>query len=99
MPVEALEPGAEVAEHRIGRALRRDVERRPGEFLGAAQNVLAAVGPRQQLAAEADPEHRLVGVAEAAHHARKGGQVRIGRIVDRALLAAEDDQAVVVVGA
>ena len=53
VPMEAVELRADLGEQRIGRALRGDVERRPGELAGAVQVVLAAVGAREQLGAQA----------------------------------------------
>ncbi len=81
--------------HRIGLGLRRQRHPVPAEFGGAADLVLAAKGTRNQLAAEADAEHRAVLVGEIARQVEQAGEIRAILVVERVLAAAEHHHGIV----
>jgi hypothetical protein len=64
----------------------------PAELDRTAEDVLGAVAARHELRAEADAEHRLVGLAESARERRLARQIGVVGIVERALRAAEKNE-------
>ena len=56
--------------------------------------IVGAISAGENLAAEADAEHGLAGIAEAAREPGELRQIGMGFVIQRALLAAENDQRV-----
>ncbi len=99
VPVEERRPLAQRRKHRVAASGRGRLHLVPAEFDGAAEDVLGAVAAGDKLGAQADAEHRLVGLAEGAGQRRHLGQVGVLVVVDGALLAAKHDQPVIAIGA
>src|SRR5690606_17892144 len=67
VPLEDGEMLRQAGEQRVGAALRCQLDVLPAEFAGRTEQVLTAIGPRQQLAAEADTQRCASGIDETAH--------------------------------
>src|SRR5690606_12504539 len=70
----------------------------PAEFAGRTEQVLPAIGPRQQLAAEADTQRCATGIDETAHQLEQLRKPWRTFVVQRVLPTAEHDEAVIAVG-
>jgi hypothetical protein len=90
-----VENAAGLFKHRILGPLLSEFDLLPAKFMRLPQQIFPTIGARQDLAAQANAEHRFVSLAKTAHQPGKIGQVGVGVIVDGALLAAEHDDAVI----
>ena len=96
VPLEDREIALDDRHDRVLLAFLRDTHAVPAEFRRLAQQVLRPPGAGEKLAAEADAEDRLVGLAHLAHQPREFRQVGVGMVVARALFAAQNDERVVI---
>jgi hypothetical protein len=97
VPMEDRRTLVEDCDHRVAAPGRGRPHLVPAELDRPAEDAPCAVTARHQLCAEADAEHRLVGLAIGARKRGDLGQPRALLVVKRALAAAEHDQRIVVV--
>ena len=89
VPLENTEVARHTLQHRIGGTLVAQAYRAPAEFRSASDLVHAAEGTREQLAAKADAENRLVFCLEVAGKFEQGWNVGKRFIIERILAAAQ----------
>ena len=95
MPVKNGTSIAERGDERIAPSRLARSHLLPAELDRPAENIPGAMAAGDELGAETDAEHRLVGLAELPGEGGQRRQVGVVVIVDGALPAAEDDDAVV----
>jgi serine/threonine protein phosphatase 1 len=95
VPVEHGRAVTQSSDHRIAPAGGRGRHFVPTEFDRAVEDICRPRAASDKLGAEADAEHGLVGLAKRAREGGDPWQMRMVGIVKGALLAAEDDKAVV----
>jgi hypothetical protein len=98
MPLEDGKIVGRDREHRVGRAVGGARHGLPAEFACPVEQIVAAIGAGEQLAAKADAEHRTVAVAEVAHQGDEFREIGTARVVQSVLPAAQHDDGVVARG-
>ena len=96
MPLENREIGGQVVQDRVGGGGVKGLDLTPAEFIGATDLVLRAKAAGENLRAEADAQYGAVRGSSFLHQAGEGGQVGVGLVREGVLLAAKDDQGVMV---
>src|SRR5687768_16454947 len=97
MPLEHRRTRAERRQHRVGVAGAGELEVVPADLRRVVAAHVRPEDVRQQLGAEADPEHRLVLLQRRFDHAQLGPQVRALRVVADVHRPAEHDESAVAV--
>ena len=96
VPLERGETARDATQDRIVGGRIRGLDGLPAKLPRGAYMVGRAPSPRQKLRAEADAKDRAARLVKSAHLAGEGGEIRVERIVHRALLAAKDHEADVI---
>ena len=98
MPLKDRKAVGKPAQHRVVLAFCGQLHLGPAKFRRGADVVGAAKGAGGELRAKADAKRRAVGGGEAGDQFCQLGQIGVGVIGQRILLAAKDDQGVMVGG-